>query len=120
LVHPGKPPELRKRHCRLEFGHVVVEAETVIVTRAIRRIQWTALRAEFPGQLDAISIRGDSDAAIAGGYVLALLEAEAAEIAERAHPASAVAGAVALRAVFDDRYIVLPSDFQDAAHVARI
>ena len=65
-----------------------------------------------------IVVVGDDHAAFAAGReVLALAEAEAADVADRTGGAALVDAAEALRAVFDDLQIVLLRDRHDRVHV---
>ncbi len=74
--------ELGQRHRALQLGHAVVERQEVVVGLRV---------AVAPGLVDEqeraareLRVVGHDDAALAGGDVLALLQAEAADGAERA------------------------------------
>ena len=67
--------------------------------------------------LDQFVAVGEDRAAFAGIEVLRRLEAEAAEVAERADLAAAPLGQMGLAGVFDDRELVLGGDGEDRVQV---
>ena len=113
----GELVELRDRHRARELGHAVVEGEEVVVRFRIavapRLVDEELHAAREPGSDD------DHHAALAGGDVLALLQAEAADRAERAD-GPARRWAERLRAVLDDREPLRLAELDDRVHVARV
>ena len=82
--------ELGDRHRALQLAHAVVERQEVVVGLRVAVAPGLVDEQEHPaGERGVV---GDDHAALAGGDVLALLEAEAADGAERADLAAAVLG----------------------------
>ena len=65
-------------------------------------------------------VPGDDDSALACGHVLALLQAEAADVADRPDQASIALRPVGLRCVLDDGQVVSFGQLEDGTHAARV
>ena len=110
--------ELGQRDRALQLGQPVVEGEEVVIRIGIAVAP--RLVDEQPHAPGELGIVGDDDAALAGGDVLALLQAEAADGAEGADHLAVFAGEVGLRAVLDYRDAAAAGEFEDRRHLARI
>ena len=110
--------ELRQRDCALQFAHAVVEGREIVVGLGV------AISPGFVDEQKAAAtegiVVGDNQATFAGGHVLALLGAEAADGAEGADVLAVGLGVEGLSAVFNDRQVVLAGQFHDRGHFAGV
>ena len=110
--------ELRDGDRARQFVHPVVEREEVMVRRLVAVTPGLVDEQEHPP--GEVRIVRRHQPALAGGDVLALLQAEAANVAPHADLAAADLGAKRLGAVFDDRNSSPAGQLHDLAHAARI
>ena len=110
--------ELRQRDRALQFAHAVVEGREIVVGLGV------AVSPGFVDEQEAAAservVVGDDQAAFAGGHVLALLRAKAADGTEGADVLAVRFGVEGLGAVFDDREVVLAGQFHDRGHFAGV
>ena len=110
--------ELLHEQDRLGLGHAVVVAagETAV---ALVRPDGAAAVVEGVALVNQFLAHARDRAAFAGRNVLGFLEAEAAQVADRAALAALVFGQPRLAGVLDHRQLVLAGDGVDRVHVAR-
>src|SRR5690606_15997182 len=112
------PLQLRDQDRTLELREAEVLARAVVlVPAAVRRAANVVQR---PRLAVEVMVVGDEDAALAGRDVLAGLEAERAEIADRADRLALPGGSPCLAGVLEDRDAVLLRHLEDAVHVRRL
>ena len=114
----GSFSKLGERDGALKLAHPRVQRREVVI-RVLVAVT-PSLVDEETHAAPELGIVGDDHAAFTGGDVLALLQAEAADGAERADGAAIIGGAIGLRAVFDNGEAVSRGELQDRAHLGRI
>ena len=114
LAPPGRVldqlVELLQEHGRLEVLHAEVAAAREVGPRALEAPVGAAAVVERAGPVqEVVAVAGDGPA-LAGREVLGVLEAEAAQVADRPALAALVLGQPGLAGVLDDREAVLPGE----------
>src|SRR5947208_2671099 len=116
LVVAFEPRQLDREDCRLDRVEPRVDARAgADVTLA------PAIFANFPSRFGERGIsRGDDSGIAERAQIFGRIKAEAGDVAETPDGASAVMGAVTLRAILDDPQTVPPGEFADYREISRL
>ena len=112
--------QLRQRHRALKLRHSIIRRKKLRIAHGHARRAVIAFVGREANCLRERIIVCDRHAAVAAGDVLEFVEAETADVSERADGFPGVTRAVSLGAVFDHGNVFLARQLDDRFHVARV